>query len=196
MPNKGQRARLAIVEAARKLFYHKGYGATSYADIADRSGYGKGNIQYYFKSKNDILIAVTGLRLKNIANMLQRWTSESENPFNALDRFIDLFENEAVDLSRYGCPMGTLIGELGKDDAELQAEARRMFDLFLRWLEARFGGFLPADQAKTYAEQLMVMAQGISTVAHAYGDPGLIKRQTRITRQWLADICDVKPQQG
>ncbi|HHI71012.1 MAG TPA: TetR/AcrR family transcriptional regulator, partial [Rhodobacteraceae bacterium] len=57
--DKGIHAREAITEAARRLFYQKGYGATSYADIAEVTGYGKGNIHYYFKSKNDILNAVT-----------------------------------------------------------------------------------------------------------------------------------------
>jgi AcrR family transcriptional regulator len=41
MPVKEQHSRTAIVEAARDLFYHQGYGATSYADIAKQTGLGK-----------------------------------------------------------------------------------------------------------------------------------------------------------
>jgi AcrR family transcriptional regulator len=57
----------------RRLFYHKGYGATSYADIAEVTGYGKGNIHCYFKTKEDILHAVTVARLQDFRSTLAGW---------------------------------------------------------------------------------------------------------------------------
>ena len=87
-------------------------------------------------------------------------------------------------------PIGTLNSELGKNDRLHQQQARSMFDLFLRWLEARFRSFLPPEQARSRAEQLMVMAQGASLLAHAYEDPEVVRRQAALMRQWLAEVCD------
>ncbi len=189
MPDKGQRAREIIIEAARDLFYRQGYGATSYADISGQTGYGKGNIHYYFKSKEEVLRAVTELRLANYQNFLDQWAEECAAPYDCLERFITMFENNAPNLARYGCPMGTLNGELGKDAPHLQEDTRAMFDLFLAWLEARFRELLPARQAKDKAEQLLVMAQGIAVMAHAYKDEDLVKRQAGVVRDWLAKTC-------
>ncbi len=188
MPDKGTRARATITETARRLFYHKGYGATSYADIAEVTGYGKGNIHYYFKAKEDILHAVTTARLRDFQTTLTGWENDCATPFACLDRFIDMFAENGENLASFGCPMGTLTGELGKDGGGLQPEARQMIDLFMAWLEAQFGRVMPADQAKKHAEHLMVQAQGISALTHAFRDAGLVRRQTEITRRWLADV--------
>lgn len=86
--------------------------------------------------------------------------------------------------------MGRLNIELGKSDRNSQQNARLMFDLFLRWLEARFRAFLPPQQAREHAEHLMAMAQGASVVAHTYQDPDIIHRQAGMMRRWLAGVCE------
>jgi hypothetical protein len=85
--------------------------------------------------------------------------------------------------------MGTLNSELGKDHREQQQQARSMFDLYLRWLEARFSAILPRDSARARAEQLMVMAQGASLMAHIREDPDIVHRQAALMREWLANVC-------
>jgi len=100
-----------------------------------------------------------------------------------------MVEGNADNLSRYGCPMVTLNSELGKDHREQQHQARTMFDLYLRWLEARFSAILPRDTARTRAEQLMVMAQGASLIAHIHEDPEIVHRQAALMREWLTKVC-------
>ncbi|MES9831881.1 MAG: hypothetical protein ABW139_06515 [Candidatus Thiodiazotropha sp. DIVDIV] len=100
-----------------------------------------------------------------------------------------MVEGNADKLSLYGCPMGSINSELGKDHREQQSHARSMFDLYLRWLEARLSSILPRDTARVHAEQLMVMAQGASLMAHIYKDPKLIHRQAVLMREWLAGVC-------
>jgi TetR/AcrR family transcriptional regulator, transcriptional repressor for nem operon len=189
MPVKEQHSRITIVEAARDLFYHQGYGATSYADIAKQTGLGKGNIHYYFNSKDDLLKAVVEQRIASIRALLEEWSLDCSTPYDCLDRFIDMVENSAKDLSRYRCPMGTLNDELGKNNQELQKTARDMFDLFLRWLEARVRALMQSKQAKEHAEHLMVMAQGVSVITHSYRDPELVRKQVKVMHRWLASIC-------
>ena len=190
MAAKQQHSRNAIVEAARDLFYHQGYDATSYADISERTGLGKGNIHYYFNAKEALLKAVAEHRVERIRGLLEEWSLDCGTPYDCLERFITMFERNAEDLANYGCPMGTLNDELGKNHRELQSSTREMFDLFLRWLEARFRAIEPKAAARAHAEHLMIMAQGISVVSHSYGDPGLVRRQANALREWLSAVCD------
>ena len=189
IPNKGEKARASIKQAARLLFYHKGYGATSYADIAEKSGYAKGNIHYYFNSKDDVLRAVTSLRLKDYSEVLLHWESECKTAEACLGKFIEMFTNSADNLALYGCPMGTLNSELGKTSSNLQEDTRPMFDVFLLWLEKQFSRLMPAKKAKINAEHLMVLAQGISALAHAYRDEKMVERQAVLAHKWLNRVC-------
>src|SRR4051812_47767822 len=51
---RSERSRAQILEAALKLFSHKGYGATSVRDIAEEAGLSKGNVYHHFADKEAI----------------------------------------------------------------------------------------------------------------------------------------------
>jgi AcrR family transcriptional regulator len=189
-PSTKQPTRLSIIDTARSQIYRKGFGSTSYANIARDSRVGKGNVQYHFKSKDDLLQAVIDQHVDGIRKQLESWSLDCGTAYDCIERFISMVEGNADELALYGCPMGTLNSELGKDDRSHQHQARLMFDLFLRWLEARFRSILPRQDARLRAEQLMVMAQGASLMAHAYEDPDVVHRQATLMRQWLAGVCD------
>ncbi|MHB8777747.1 MAG: TetR/AcrR family transcriptional regulator [Anaerolineales bacterium] len=55
---KGETTRLAIEEAALKLFMEQGYHATSMRQVADRVGLALGGIYNHFKSKDEIFEAI------------------------------------------------------------------------------------------------------------------------------------------
>ncbi|WP_425837865.1 TetR/AcrR family transcriptional regulator [Streptomyces fractus] len=48
----------AIIEAAREEFSEQGYGATSIRDIAGRAGVSLSALYYYYKGKQDLLVAI------------------------------------------------------------------------------------------------------------------------------------------
>jgi TetR/AcrR family transcriptional repressor of nem operon len=189
MTTKSERTRAAIVDAARSLIYHKGFEAASYADIGEQTGLGKGNIHYHFRTKEALLESVVEARLTDGRRLLADWDSTIADPFERLQRFISMFEDNAEDLSLYGCPMGSLNEELGKTRKAERAVARRMFDLFLDWLERNFAALDPGGDARGNSEILMSMAQGTSLLAHAYGDPSMVMRQGETARRWLAQAC-------
>ncbi|MEW8497274.1 MAG: TetR/AcrR family transcriptional regulator [Candidatus Thiodiazotropha taylori] len=185
-----QPTRLSIIDAARSHIYHKGFGATSYANIAQQTKLRKGNIQYHFKSKDDLLQAVIEQQIEGIREQLESWSLDCGTTYDCVERFIAMVDDNADNLARYGCPMGTLNSELGKDHRQQQHQARTMFELYLRWLEARFSAILPRESARARAEQLMVMAQGASLMAHIHEDPEIVRRQSIVMREWLTDVCD------
>jgi AcrR family transcriptional regulator len=51
---RSERSRTNILDAALKLFSHRGYGATSVQDIADGAAVSKGNVYHHFADKESI----------------------------------------------------------------------------------------------------------------------------------------------
>ena len=55
---RSERSRKEILDAALKLFSHRGYGATSVNDIAEAAGLSKGNVYHHFPDKETIFRAL------------------------------------------------------------------------------------------------------------------------------------------
>lgn len=185
MPRKSERTRQRIVEAANRLFYHKGYHQTSFSDVVTAAGVPRGNIYYYFKTKEEILEAAIQYRLERIKQMLENWNGDYRTPIERLQRFVEILSNSADSITRFGCPMGTLNTELGKGQDRLQAEAERLFKVFEDWLSDQFAELGYAGRARELALRLMSQGQGISMMTHAHRDPAFLEREkTRLSR-WL-----------
>ena len=55
---RSEKSRQQILDAALKLFSHRGYGATSVRDIAEEAGLSKGNVYHHFPDKETIFRAL------------------------------------------------------------------------------------------------------------------------------------------
>jgi TetR/AcrR family transcriptional repressor of nem operon len=184
MRNKTTREQ--IVEAADQLFYTQGFESTSFADIADAVRISRGNFYYHFKSKDEILDAVISLRLANTQRMLEQWETEGKNPTDRITAFIQILIANRAKIMRYGCPVGTLCAELAKLNHASQAEANKLFVLFRAWLRgqlALLGG--SEAEADTHAMHLLARSQGVATLANAFHDEALIRREVAQMCDWL-----------
>ncbi|WP_231738865.1 TetR/AcrR family transcriptional regulator [Herbaspirillum rubrisubalbicans] len=76
-----------IVREADRLLYESGYENTSFATIAETVGISRGNFYHHFKSKDDILSAVIGLRLTQRQSLLERWEMQDEQPASRIRSF-------------------------------------------------------------------------------------------------------------
>lgn len=190
MARKSERTRQRIVEAANRLFYHKGYNQTSFSDVVEAAGVPRGNIYYYFKTKDEILEEAIRYRTGRIAHMLEGWTGTHRTPIERLHRFIDILSNSADAIMRYGCPMGTLNAELGKDQDALQQQAENLFRVFESWLTDQFAELGYAGRAHELALRLMAQGQGISMMAHVHNDPGFLRREKARLGHWLDQLVE------
>jgi len=66
----------AILSTAAQLFIQNGIGQTSMMDIAERAGISKGAIYHHFKSKEQIVQAVTDRHIQLAENTIQAWLSD------------------------------------------------------------------------------------------------------------------------
>lgn len=184
MTRKGQISRDRIVEAANRLFYTHGYNQTSFADVASAVGITKGNLHYHFKSKDELLQAVIDYRLGLIGGQLEQWDRQFPAAKDRLKRFVQMLLNEAGDLVRYGCPMGSLNVELGKCQLPQRDRARQMFDLYRDWLEQVFKQ-LDGKDGEARSTHLLAMAQGAALLSYVYADVKLLEQECARIDEWI-----------
>lgn len=185
-----EQVRLQIVKAADQLFYQKGYNLTSFSDIATVSKIPRGNINYHFKAKNEVLTAVIQHRVNEMRQMLKNWDEQYTSPLERLQRYAQIASNVKNEVIQYGCPMGTLNSELGKVQQELQGVTKEQFEIFEQWIKKQFQTMGCRKNAAELTMHLMVWTQGISTMAYIHKDTRLIQREVKSIINWLASLTE------
>jgi AcrR family transcriptional regulator len=174
-----------IVAAADGLFYRQGFEHTSFSDIADVVQISRGNFYYHFKSKDQILDAVIAARLAGTRTMLEHWEIEGRSPEDRIQTFIDILIANRADIKRYGCPVGTLCGELAKLNHASHADANKLFTLFRTWLRRQFTLLGRKADADELAMHLLALSQGVATLANTFHDEKFIRQEVQRMRDWL-----------
>ena len=87
---KGEESRQRLIKCAAELFWKNGYSATGISQILQQTGLPKGSFYFYFKSKDELAIAVAayyqGLLLEHFQNIAQgkKWENFVEDVFDFL----------------------------------------------------------------------------------------------------------------
>ena len=178
--------RLQIVEAADRLFYERGFEATSFADIAAVVGLSRGNFYYHFRTKDEILGAVIAHRLSATKAMLDAWEAGAETPTERIRSFIHILIMNQTKIMAFGCPVGTLCNELAKLDHSAKDEAAKLFTLFCDWLSRQFAAFGSEADPDALAMHILMRSQGVATLATAFHDEAFIRREVEDMCLWLA----------
>jgi AcrR family transcriptional regulator len=189
MTSKSDLTKQRIVHAANQLFYRKGFNRTSFSDVVAEADVPRGNIYYYFKSKEEILQAVIRYRLDTISGMLAEWDKNIAEPQKRLERFVRIMYDSTPALLRSGCPMGSLAMEFAKDELELKVQSKMLFDVFQRWLANQFSDMGYAEEAHDLSLQLLARGQGLIVVAQVYQDPGFLERGTQELDRWIDELA-------
>jgi len=190
MTAKSELTKQRIVDAANQLFYRKGFSRTSFSDVVAEADVPRGNIYYYFKSKEEILKAVIQHRLDTTAGMLAEWEKTITEPQKRIERFVKIMYDSTPALLRSGCPMGSLAMELAKDDQEeIKEQSKMLFDAFQRWLANQFSDMGYSAEAHDLSLQLLARGQGLIVVSQVYQDPGFLERGTQELGRWIDELA-------
>ncbi|HUT77737.1 MAG TPA: TetR/AcrR family transcriptional regulator [Polyangia bacterium] len=76
--------RNAILQAAWKLIRHYGYNKTTIEEIAQEAGVGKGTVYLHFRSKTEIMLALTDLTNQRIIDEIERIAAGDAPPARRL----------------------------------------------------------------------------------------------------------------
>ncbi len=185
-----------ILAAARRTLAERGFEATRIADIARSAGVSTGTVHYYFKTKDDVLLAAL------------RWANET--PYGRLETALEE-ENDAVSrlamLIDVAVPYPGWLREQYLLWIELVSRVLRASDLRpesrkvgLRWRRyfrevieegERAGAFHPVAPPEEVAERLVGLADGLAFRALA-GDI-TPERVHELLRRFAAEQLGVAP---
>ena len=188
MPRKTDK-RIRLIEAAKVLIHQQGFNLTTLADIAQEADVPLGNVYYYFKTKEAIGIAVIERRSSEWAELLSGW-SESPDSLARLYALVDHGMSELDVIARYGCPIGGLCQELGKQGGSLADLAAKLLHDILQWSEEQFRTLGFSDRSKELALSLISNIQGMYLLTHTFKDPKLAERQSISIKHWLESLVD------
>jgi AcrR family transcriptional regulator len=182
MINQGADTRWKILEAAMHLFWEKGYGSTSIADILARAGVNSGSLYHFFPGKQDLLVAVLDTYVGGIRQMLLEpaWRGV-DDPIEKVWKLLDRYRAALVETDcTYGCPIGSLALELHEPDPAVR---ERLAQNFTNWTGAieecltAAGERLPPDlDRRALAEFVLTTMEGGVMLARSYRDVGYFDR--------------------
>jgi AcrR family transcriptional regulator len=115
--------RSRIVEAARYLFWEKGYAATGLAELLARADANSGSFYHFFESKDAVLRAVLETYVDLFEPIVLRpaWDATTD----PIERVFALLGGYRAKLAatdcQYGCPIGRLALELDPENAPAHA---------------------------------------------------------------------------
>ena len=180
--NKRTDKRVRLIEAADKLFYEQGVSMTTLANIASLAEVPLGNVYYYFKSKESIILAVIERRRKTIEAQFNTWDSLSNKARVAA--FIAQTTVEAEQNLAFGDWLGNLCQELCKNKNEISSAASALLQSVLTWCETQFKEMGKAEKSHHLALSLL----GTSLLTLTFKDVDVIRQQTASLLEWLKTV--------
>jgi len=124
---RGTRDRL--LEAARYLFWEKGYGGTGMAEILQRAQANSGSFYHFFTSKEALLLAVLEGYLEGLDPVVIQpaFASESDPIERVFAILAGYRERLLATECRYGCPLGRLALEIEAENLPAHQLIERNF---------------------------------------------------------------------
>jgi TetR/AcrR family transcriptional repressor of nem operon len=194
-----------IVELAAEVVYRQGFKGTSVENVLEIAGVGKGNFYHYFRSKDELGVAIIG--------EIERWFSSpaadeifshSKSPEQRLADYLAHIAAQRRN-ENHGDPLGNLVAELG-DVEPFAKPLRKALGAFIDRLEAVVAEYalergLPVD-ARAIARMLGSQIHGLSAMYKvdrddAPFDEGLRRVQTAlenmVVRPPAAQPTSVRP---
>jgi AcrR family transcriptional regulator len=151
-----------------RLFWEKGYGSTSVADVLQAAKVNSGSLYHFFPGKQDLLLAVLDLYQQGIRTMLLEpaWRGV-DDPIERVFALLARYRQSLTDTEcTYGCPIGSLALELHEPDLPVRERLAANFTAWIEAIEACLqdaGARLPAacDRRELAAFVLTTMEGGV-----------------------------------
>lgn len=184
MTNK-QDTRQLILDTASSMFHRQSYNAVGVAAICNKADVSKGSFFHFFKSKQDLALAVMDqFQLFINQQLISKAFSPSIEPLQRFDDFVlALYNFQRAQTEECGhmpgCPFGNMAIEQATQDDVLRKKAESclngLADQFQQTItEAVESGALAELDAKATADAMLSYIEGVQLLAKTRNDPELI----------------------
>jgi AcrR family transcriptional regulator len=99
-PNVSDERRSQILSAAEGVFTRKGFGDARMEDIAEKTGLSKGTLYLYFKSKDDLVMAILDRVFQGEFRQLEALQKEEGGAADSIRKLTDLLCKDIVGMLR------------------------------------------------------------------------------------------------
>lgn len=187
--------RTRIITAAMELFWQKGYGSTSMADILGKAGVNSGSLYHFFPGKQELLLAVLDAYHHGIDEMLlaPAWRGVDdplERVFALLARYREMIV--ATDCT-YGCPIGSLALEIHEPDPPVRERLAANFGAWTTAIERCLEGAGPRLprrlDRRAAAEFVLTVMEGGVMLARTYRDVAHFDRAIAQLRNYFEGVA-------
>jgi len=155
-----------ILEAARYLFWEKGYAATGMADILERARANAGSFYHFFPGKEALLLAVLETYLDGLEPViLCPAFARRRDPIARIFGILGGYRERLLSTGcRYGCPLGRLALEIEAENLPAHELIARNFAAWTcavrQCLEAARDRFPPRTDLDALATLVLTTMEG------------------------------------
>lgn len=157
----------SILAAARRALAERGFEATRIVDIARGAGVSTGTVHYYFKTKDEVLLAALRLANETPYRRLETALEKKSDPVSRLALLIDVAVPYPGWLEEQYLLWIELVSRVLRAP-ELRPESQRVGVRWRRYFRevieegGRTGAFHPVAPADEVAERLVGLADGLA----------------------------------
>jgi TetR/AcrR family transcriptional regulator, transcriptional repressor for nem operon len=130
-PTKGR-----LVEAARLLFWEKGYSQTSLQEVVERAKVRGGSLYYFFRTKEDLLLAVLDDYIELLwPAVIQPAFGRTHDPIERIFSILNGYREGLIYTGfAHGCPIGNLALEVSDEYPRAREKIAQNFVGWRKWI--------------------------------------------------------------
>jgi len=170
------RRKVAVLEAAGRVIAERGADATRFADVAAESGVPVSTLQYYFGSREDLLVAAfrhaSGTEIEALEAEIEALGDPWQQLAHIVARAVAGYEDPATGTGRLWIESW----HFGIRDAEMRADTVRDYDVWRQLVAgvvrrgSEAGRFAPGLDPERIAVLTIALVDGVG-IPLALGDP-------------------------
>jgi|SRR5678815_4965601 len=164
-------AKEKLTEAALRLIWASGYGATSVDDICTTAGVKKGSFYHFFKSKCDLEVAALEAHWERNKHLWNDVFSAAVPPLQRLDHYFEAVLQRQSELKEecgyvLGCPLCSVASEVSTHEACIREKAQEILNRYMKYFESTIRdadaqGLITVPDPAAKAQMLFAYVQGI-----------------------------------
>lgn len=163
--------KVKILDLAECLTQQRGFSGFSYLDLADQIGIKAASIHYYFKSKNDLAVALVERTHETHTKDFEQMDANIEVPEKRLEAVMEYFQGYVH--NRKFCMCGMMAAELHTLSPAVSKLVDAYFTDFQNWLAKQFKEMGHRD-AKLQAMRFLSTLEGALLLARLRHDPKIL----------------------
>jgi TetR/AcrR family transcriptional repressor of nem operon len=178
---RGAQTRQRIIAAATTVVAERGVAGASLDEVGSRASASRSQLYHYFADKDDLLRAVAEATSDAVLGG-QRTLFDDLGTWSGLTQWMDALVEMQVRLQGHGgCPIASLVSQLGERDDDVRQELASGFD---RWEEeirrgltrmVSVGELQPGTDVAWLASSTLASVQGGLVLTQARRDPAALR---------------------